>query len=162
MRIQLYTSICVAYATHMYDLSTSHDFQNLTPLSLSEVGVPATSELFPATSELRAPQPGFQPLLRPVTWSPPALLMECKHTPIQNTGTTTPGENRAEWDGRNLGTKWVMYLVRAHAHFLSFSRDSLLDYYCQVLGGWQSGAPHWLRHDTYIILNGVVVPVDNS
>ena len=59
----------------------------------------------------------------------PALLMERKHTPVRNTGTTTPGENRAEWDGRNLGTKWVMYLVRAHAHFLSFSRDSLLDYY---------------------------------
>jgi hypothetical protein len=52
MRIQLYTSICVAHATHMHDLSASHDFQNLTPLSLSEVGVPATSELFPATSEL--------------------------------------------------------------------------------------------------------------
>ena len=31
-------------------------------------------------------------------------------------------ENRAEWDGRNLGTKWVMYLVRAHSHFLSFWR----------------------------------------
>jgi hypothetical protein len=30
----------------MHDLSASHDFQNLTPLSLSEVGVPATSELF--------------------------------------------------------------------------------------------------------------------
>ena len=55
MRIQLYTSICIAQATHMHDLSASHDFQNLTPLSLSEVGVPATSELFPATSELRAP-----------------------------------------------------------------------------------------------------------
>ena len=52
MRIQLYTSICIAQATHMHDLSTSHDFQNLTPLSLSEVGVPATSELFSATSEL--------------------------------------------------------------------------------------------------------------
>jgi hypothetical protein len=37
-------------------------------------------------------------------------------------GTTTPGENRAKWDGRNLSTKWVMYLVRAHAHFLSFWR----------------------------------------
>jgi hypothetical protein len=36
----------------MHDLSASHDFQNLTPLSLSEVGVPATSELFSATSEL--------------------------------------------------------------------------------------------------------------
>jgi len=40
----------------MHDLSASHDFQNLTPLSLSEVGVPATSELFPATSELKTPK----------------------------------------------------------------------------------------------------------
>ena len=56
MQIQHYTNICVTQATHMHDLSTSYDFQNLTPLSLSEVGVPATSELFPATSELRARQ----------------------------------------------------------------------------------------------------------